>query len=78
MITFSSDSIPDLFSWPSGLTHAMTEWDTLNQEWELLYQQGDYNRATVVAEKALQTAEQTRNRTHSDIGIESEQPGIFV
>ena len=45
----------------------MTEWDTLNQEWELLYEQGDYNRATVVAAKALQIAEQTREPDHSDI-----------
>ena len=26
--------------------YALTEWDTLNQEWELLYEQGDYKRAT--------------------------------
>ena len=52
MITFiklASYSLILVLMASSGLTHAMTEWDTLNQEWESLYEQGDYNRATAVA-----------------------------
>ncbi|MEP6606187.1 MAG: tetratricopeptide repeat-containing protein, partial [Nitrosospira sp.] len=48
-------------------THAITEWNSLNEEVGLLYQQGDYNRATTVAKKALQTAEQSLDPSHPDV-----------
>jgi len=48
-------------------THAITEWDTLNEEVESLYQQGDYSRATTVAKRALQAAEQTLDPNHPDV-----------
>ena len=51
----------------SSSTYATTEWETLNQELEALYQQGNYARATAVAKKALQTAEQTLDANHPDI-----------
>src|SRR6185437_8417844 len=47
--------------------HAITEWDKLNDEVESLYHQGDYNRATVAAKKALQVAEQTLDPNHPDV-----------
>ena len=50
-----------------GFAHAMTKWDTLNQELESLYEQGDFKGATVVARQALQTAEQTLDPHHPDI-----------
>ncbi len=37
---------------------AGSEWENLNQETMSLYRQGRYSRATVVAQKALEVAEQ--------------------
>src|SRR3982751_6165001 len=37
-------------------------------QWESLYQQGNYVRATAVAKKALETAEQTLDANHPDVG----------
>ncbi len=49
------------------LTHAQgagIEWDILNQETMELYQAGKYDRAVVVARKALQVAEQNVGPHH--------------
>ena len=43
------------------------EWDTLNDEVMSLYRQGQYDRAVVVAKKALQVAEQNVGPNHPDV-----------
>ena len=50
-----------------GSVHAATEWDTLNENVESLYQQGDYDGAIAVAKKALQTAERDLGPDHSNV-----------
>ncbi|MEK6742204.1 MAG: tetratricopeptide repeat protein [Nitrospirota bacterium] len=44
-----------------------TEWDMLNAEVMSLYKQGHYDRAIVVAKKALQVAEQAVSPNHADV-----------
>ncbi len=46
---------------------AGNEWDILNQEVMSLYQQGQYDRAVVVAKKALEVAEKTIGPNHPDV-----------
>ena len=43
------------------------EWDMLNKEGMRLYQAGDYKRATVIAEKALNVAEENVGPDHPDV-----------
>ncbi len=43
------------------------EWETLNDEVTSLHKQGRYDRAVVVAKKALQVAEQTVGPNHPDV-----------
>ena len=43
------------------------EWETLNGEVISLYRQGRYDRAVVVAKKALQVAEQTLGPDHPSV-----------
>ena len=43
------------------------EWETLNAEVMSLYRQGRYDRAVVVAKKALQVAEQSMGPNHPDV-----------
>jgi tetratricopeptide (TPR) repeat protein len=43
------------------------EWDTLNREAMDLYRAGKYDRAVVVAQKALQVAEQNVGPDHPDV-----------
>jgi len=43
------------------------EWETLNAEVESLYRQGRYDRAIVVAKKALQVAEQAVGPDHPSV-----------
>ena len=45
------------------------EWDVLNQEAIDLYRQGKYDRAVVVAQKALEVAEQNVGRDHPDVAL---------
>ena len=45
------------------------EWDVLNQEATDLYRQGKYDRAVVVAQKALEVAEQNVGRDHPDVAL---------
>ena len=45
----------------------MNEWETLNDEVMSLYRQGRYDQAVVVAEKALQVAEETVGAYHPDV-----------
>ena len=47
------------------------EWETLNDEVNSLYQQGRYDRAVVVAKKALQVAEQTVGPDHPSVATSS-------
>jgi tetratricopeptide (TPR) repeat protein len=44
------------------------EWKKLNQESRSLYQQGQYDRAVVVAKKALDVAEKTFGPNHPNVG----------
>ncbi|MCX5971263.1 MAG: tetratricopeptide repeat protein, partial [Coprothermobacterota bacterium] len=44
-----------------------TEWEMLNDEVKSLRSQGRYDRAIVVAKKALQVAEQEKGPNHSDV-----------
>ena len=50
------------------------EWETLNDEAKSLYRQGQYDRAIVVAKKALEVAEQTGRPQSSRCGHKPEQP----
>jgi tetratricopeptide (TPR) repeat protein len=43
------------------------EWETLNKEAMSLYRQGSYDRAVIVAKKALQVAEQAVGPDHIDV-----------
>ena len=43
------------------------EWDVLNQEVMELYRAGKYDRAVIVAQKALQVAEQNVGPDHPDV-----------
>ena len=43
------------------------EWESLNQEVEELYRTGKYDSATLVAQKALQLAEQNADADHPDV-----------
>ena len=43
------------------------EWDTLNQEIMELYRTGKYDRAVVVAKKALEVAEENVGPNHPDV-----------
>ncbi len=45
------------------------EWDTLNQEAVDLYRAGKLDRAVVVAQKALQVAEQNVGPGHPDVAM---------
>ena len=54
----------------SSFAHAKSagiEWDILNQETMELYRTGKYDRAVVVAQKALQVAEQNVGPDHPDV-----------
>jgi len=55
-----------LFAFGTGAAvHAQgTEWETLNDEATSLYKQGHYDRAVVVAKKALAVAEKAVGRDH--------------
>ena len=46
---------------------AGNEWDTLNQEAKELYRTGKYDRAVVVAKKALEVAEKNVDPNHPDV-----------
>ena len=43
------------------------EWDALNQQVMDLYRQGNYDRAAVVAQRALEVAEQNLGPDHPDV-----------
>ena len=43
------------------------EWDMLNQEVMSLYQNGQYDRAVIVATKALEVAEKNAGKSHPDV-----------
>ena len=51
---------------------AGTEWDTLNQEFVKLYRAGKYDRAVVVAGKALQVAEENVGPDQPDVARDLE------
>ena len=54
----------------SSVAHASgagIEWDILNKEAMELYRAGNYDRAVVVAQKALQVAEQNVGPDHPDV-----------
>tara|TARA_B100000315_G_scaffold260825_1_gene325913 strand:+ start:3776 stop:7198 length:3423 start_codon:yes stop_codon:yes gene_type:complete len=44
-----------------------TSWGDLNSEFEKMYQQGDYSKAAVVAEKSLTVAESTFGPDHANV-----------
>lgn len=46
-----------------------TEWETLNDEVKSLYQKGQYDRALVVAKKALDAAEKTFGPDHLTVAM---------
>jgi tetratricopeptide (TPR) repeat protein len=55
-----------------SITHAQgagIEWDILNQEVVELYRAGEYDRAVVIALKALEVAEQNVGSDHPDVAI---------
>ena len=60
-----------LFAFGTGaVAHAQdSEWETLNNEVLSLGQQGLYDRAIVVAKKALQIAEQAEGQNHPDVAV---------
>ena len=46
---------------------AFIQWDILNQEARELYRTGNYDRAVVVAKKALEVAEKNFGPNHPDV-----------
>ncbi len=57
-----------LLSFSASTAHAQgIEWETLNDEVVSLYNQGRYERAIVVARKALEVAAQALGRDHPDV-----------
>jgi len=54
------------------------EWEVLNDEVKSLYQKGQYDRAVVVAKKALDVAEKAVGPGPSLCGHEPEQPRIAL
>ncbi len=53
---------PPVFAPGAGI-----EWDNLNQEVKELYRSGKYDRAVVVAKKALEVAEKNVGPNHPDV-----------
>ena len=53
---------PPVFAQGAGI-----EWEILNQEAMELYRTGKYDRAVVVAKKALEVAEKTVGPNHTDV-----------
>ena len=53
---------PPVFAQGAGI-----EWDILNQEVQKLYRTGKYDRAVVVAKKALEVAEKNVGPNHPDL-----------
>ncbi len=49
------------------------EWDILNQEAQTLYQEGNYDRAVVVAKKSLEVAEKNAGPDHADVAFSLEK-----
>ena len=43
------------------------EWEILNKEVVALYQKGQYDRAVIVAKKAIEVAEKAIGRDHPDV-----------
>ncbi len=54
---------------PAFTQGAGSEWDILNQEVTSLYQKGQYDRAVVIARKALKVAEK-------NTALHSRKPGM--
>ena len=54
---------PPVFAQGAGI-----EWEILNQEVTELYRTGKYDRAVVVAKKALEVAEKNVGPNHPDVG----------
>ena len=50
-----------------GVQGAGVEWETLTRETEELYRAGEYDRAVVVAKKALEVAEKSVGTDHPDV-----------
>ena len=57
-------AVPQVFAQGAGI-----EWETLNQEVRSLYQNGQYDRAVVVAKKALEVAEKNVGPDHPDVAV---------
>jgi tetratricopeptide (TPR) repeat protein len=57
--------------------YAPAEWDALNRKATLLFQQGDYAKAAVLAEKALQAAEQALGPDHPDVATSLNNLGML-
>ncbi|MDP3027902.1 MAG: tetratricopeptide repeat protein [Deltaproteobacteria bacterium] len=53
------------------------EWETLNGEVMSLYRQGRYDRAVVVAKKALQVAEQALGPDHPSVATSLENMAVL-
>jgi len=56
----------------SSVVHARgagIEWEILNEEAEKLYRAGKYDRAVIIAQKALQVAEQNVGPDHPDVAV---------
>ena len=49
------------------------EWEILNKEVVALYQQGQYDRAVIVAKKAIEVAEKAIGRDHPDVATSLEK-----
>ncbi|PJB96305.1 MAG: hypothetical protein CO080_03560, partial [Nitrospirae bacterium CG_4_9_14_0_8_um_filter_70_14] len=54
---------------PAYVQGASIEWETLNQEVTDLYRAGQYDRAVVVAKKALEVAEKDVGPNHPDVAL---------
>ena len=56
---------------------AGTEWDALNQEFIELYETAQYDRAAIVAKKALEVAEKNVGPYHPDVATSLNNLGLL-
>ena len=64
----SATVLLSLLLWAAAFAHAQgIEWETLNDEVMSLYRQGQYDRAVVVAKKALAVAEEAVGPDHPSV-----------
>ncbi len=75
--TVSIAAVLCLIAVPVFAQGAGSEWDILNQEVMSLYQKGQYDRAVVVAKKALEVAQKNAGANHPDVATSLENLAVL-